>query len=156
MRTTRLVLVGLLAATALVAVPTAGAKDFRPGDLRICSGRHCVAVTNRTDLRLLSRFYYASAATQPARARSPRLGAPAFELRFSDGYVTGVVATAKLDRFLSYGVNLGRFLPKRWYRVPAQAARELRRLAAKLEPLRVTRALVAKSSGAGGCSTLCP
>ena len=156
MRTTRLVLVGLLLVAALVAVPAAGAKDFRPGDLRICSGRHCVAVTNRAALKVLSRFYYASADTQPARARAPRLGAPAFELRFSDGYVTGVVATAKLDRFLSYGVNLGRFLPKRWYRVPAEAARDLRRLARTLEPLHVTHVLIAKSSLDDACSTECP
>jgi hypothetical protein len=154
MSRTRLLLVGLLALAMLVSVPAATAKDFRPGDLRICSGDHCVKVTSRPVLTLLSSFYYSGHA--PARMHSPRLGAPAFELRFDIGYVTGVVATAKLDRFLSYGVNLGRFLPERWYRVPARAARRLKRLAAKLPPLRVTPALVAKSLGKGGCSVWCP
>lgn len=145
MRTTRLVLVGFLTAAALVAAPPAAAKEFQPGDLRLCSGHHCHAVTNEAVLEVLSSFYYSGAAA-PARARAPRLGRRAFELRFDDGYVTGVVATRRLDRFLSYGVNLGRFSRGLWYRVPAPAARELRRLAVGLTPLRVTNALLAKSN----------
>jgi hypothetical protein len=68
-----------------------------------------------------------------------------FELRFRNGYVTGIVAATRLDRFLSYGVYLGRFTPGRWYRFPDKVARELRRLAAPLAPLRVTRSALAKS-----------
>ena len=49
--------------------------------------------------------------------RARTLGAPSFELRFDNDYVTGIVATARLDRFLSYGVNTGRFEAGRWYRV---------------------------------------
>jgi hypothetical protein len=66
-------------------------------------------------------------------------------LRFSNDYATGVVAAAALDRFMSYGVNLGRFAPRKWYSVPPAAAAELRRLAATLKPLRVTPAMLRKS-----------
>jgi hypothetical protein len=73
------------------------------------------------------------------------MGARAFELRFPNGYATGIVAGAKLDRFLSYGVNLGRFRRGVWYRIPRVLSAELRRLAAPLRPLRVSRATLAKS-----------
>lgn len=56
-----------------------------------------------------------------------------------------MVATAKLDRFLSFGVNLGRFSRGKWYRVPTRGAAELRRLTTALAPLRVTRAALARS-----------
>lgn len=135
---------GLCTAAALVAVPAATAKDFRPGDLRICGKERCVAITNRPVLSLLGTFYYAGRKSPPP-ARAPHLGARAFELRFRNGYATGIVATAELDRFLSYGVNLGRFASGRWYRLPDRVARELRRLAAPLEPLRVTRRALARS-----------
>ena len=77
--------------------------------------------------------------------RRPPLGTPYLQLRFSNGYVTGIVATARLDRWLSYGVYLERFRRDVWYRVPADAARELRRLARGLAPFRLTRAALAKS-----------
>jgi hypothetical protein len=139
----RLVVV-LLAVATLVAASTATAKDFAPGDLRICNGQRCVPITNRPALRLLSAFYY-NGRTPPAVARAPHIGAAAFELRFRNGYVTGIVATAKLDRFLSYGVNLDQFEQGQWYRVPDRAAQELRRLAAPLRPLRVTPGSLARS-----------
>jgi hypothetical protein len=66
-------------------------------------------------------------------------------LKFRNGYVSGIVASAALDRFLSYGVNLGRLQQGIWYRIPAVAAAELRVLASKLRPLRLTRAAVARS-----------
>ena len=71
--------------------------------------------------------------------------APYFELRFRNGYVTGIVATQRLDRFLSYGVHLERFQRNVWYRVPAKLAAEFRGLTAGLRPLRLTRAAIAKS-----------
>lgn len=132
----------VLAVAALVA-PAATAKGFGPGDLRICDADRCVAITKRSVLPLLGAFYYHGG--RPPTARSPGLGAPAFELRFDNGYVTGIVATAQLDRFLSYGVNLGHFRRGIWYRVPPRAAAELRRLSAGLRPLRVTRAALARS-----------
>ena len=99
-------LVGVMA--ALLVASSATAKEFNPGDLRICNHHRCAAVTSRPVLKLLIAFYY-SGRSEPAQARAPHLGARAFELRFKNGYATGIVATGKLDRFLSYGVNLGRF-----------------------------------------------
>jgi hypothetical protein len=94
-------------------------------------------------LPLLGRFYYYDAQVPHVAAR-PRLGAPAFELRFRNGYVTGIAGAARLDRFLSYGVDLGRFQRGIWYRIPAPIALELRRLTAGMKPLRVTRAALAR------------
>lgn len=141
---TRALTVLMCVAVGLVATSVATAKDFRPGDLRICNHHRCVAITDRPVLDRLGAFYY-SGRNAPARARAPHLGSRAFELRFRNGYATGIVATSKLDRFLSFGVNLGRFQRGRWYRVPPAAARELRRLAASLKPLRVTRRSLARS-----------
>lgn len=143
----RVLLVGLVLGvlSVLVVASDATAKEFRPGDLRICSRHHCVAIGNRPVLKQLGAFYYTGKSVPPA-ARAPRLGARAFELEFANGYVTGIVAAAKLDRFLSFGVDLERFSAKQWYRLPERAARELRRLAAPLQPLRVTRRLLARSS----------
>ena len=133
-----------LAALALVVPISATAKEFEPGDLRICNAKRCVAITNRPALAALGAFYYMSA-KPPLLTPRVQLGAPSFQLRFDNDYVTGIVAAAKLDRFLSYGVNTGRFDAGRWYRVPSSAARELRRLTAGLSPLRVTQAALAKS-----------
>jgi hypothetical protein len=65
--------------------------------------------------------------------------------RSTNGYVTGIVAAVKLDRFLSYGVNLDRFEQGRWYGVPDRVARELRTLTTHLKPLRLTQRAVDKS-----------
>jgi hypothetical protein len=140
---TKAALVTLLVAFGLLGISVATAKDFGPGDLRVCNVKRCVPIKNRNVLPLLGSFYYSG--PPPAIVRAPRMGAPMFELRFKNGYVTGIVATSKLDRFLSYGVYLGRFRRGRWYRVPSRMALELRRLTARLEPLRVTRAAIAKS-----------
>lgn len=128
---------------ALLAVPAATAKDFQPGDLRMCGASECVVIENRDVLRALSSFLYMGA--QPSVTWAPPLGARAYELRFSNDYATGAVASTRLDRFISYGVNIGRFGTRKWYRVPQEAAAEFRRLAATLTPLRVTGALLRKS-----------
>ncbi len=141
--TARRLVVALLAAAALAVTPAATAKDFKPGDLRVCNARRCVPMMNRTVLPLLGAFYYGP--HEPRVASPVRLGAPAFELRFTNGYATGIAASARLDRFLSYGVNLQHFRRGVWYRVPARVAAELRRLTAGLKPLRVTKASLAKS-----------
>ena len=135
--------VALLASALLVLASGAAAKDFGPGDLRVCNAKRCVPVTNPDVLPGLGAFYYMGG--QPATARTPSLRVPYFELRFRNGYATGIVATRALDRFLSYGVNLGRFRRGVWYEVPAELAQEFRRLAATLAPYRLTRAAVAKS-----------
>ena len=139
----RVALASLVAVAALFALPAASAKDFRPGDLRICNSDHCRVVVNRKVLARLAAFYYRGSA--PARVTRPQLGRPYYQLRYSNGYVTGIVATRRLDRFLSYGVFLGRFTRYRWYHIPIAASREFRRLTADLPPLRLTRAAIAKS-----------
>jgi hypothetical protein len=142
--TARGIAAALLVTAALAATPAATAKDFGPGDLRVCNAHRCVPITNRAVLPLLGRFYYSDSQVAHVADR-PRLGAPAFELRFRNGYVTGIVASGRLDRFLSYGVNLGRFERGVWYKVPARVASELRKLTARMKPLRVTRAALARS-----------
>ena len=106
----RVALVASVAAVALVALPAASAKDFKPGDVRICNADQCKAVVNRKALAVLARFYY-DGHTTPARATKPQLGQPYYKLRYPNGYVTGIVAARHLDRFLSYGVVDGRFTP---------------------------------------------
>jgi hypothetical protein len=139
----RTFLTGVVAAMALLVLPAATAKDFKPGDLRICNATRCVPIVNRAVLPQLGSFYYGGPA--PARVRAPAIAAPYYELRFRNGYVTGIVATARLDRFLSYGVYVERFARNRWYAVPRRMSAELRRLAVGLGPLRVSRAALARS-----------
>ena len=132
---------------AVLAVPAfasaAAAKEFEPGDLRLCNAGRCVRIMDQRALDALGAFYYGS--RKPRRVALPHVGAPYYELRFRNDYVTGIVATAALDRFLSYGVNLDQFARGRWYRGPPRAAAELRRLATSLEPLRLTRAALLRS-----------
>ena len=133
----------LIIAGALLFLGSAAAKDFGPGDLRVCNAKRCVPIVNRDVLPQLGSFYYSGPA--PARTTAVAIGSPYFELRFRGGYVTGIVATRKLDRFLSYGVHLERFTRGQWYAVPRKFARELRRLTAGLTPLRLNRAALSKS-----------
>ena len=133
----RALLVALGAALALIVVPLAGAKNFKPGDVRLCNTKRCVAITNRVVLNQLADFYYGSSPL--VNARQPTVGAPYYQLRFRNGYVTGIVATARLSRFLSYGVNTGRFAASQWYGVPPRVSAELRRLSAGLRPLHLKR-----------------
>ena len=137
---------GLLVLGVVLAVllaPSASAKDFGPGDLRVCNATRCVPIVRPEIVPLLGPFYYSG--PPPARIGRPALRAPYFELRFRNGYATGIVATRGLDRFLSYGVHLGRFARGTWYAVPPEVAEELRGLTANLRPLRVTRAALDKS-----------
>src|SRR6266487_945000 len=116
--------IAVLAVLALILSAAAAAKEFRPGDLRICNAKRCVAITDQGVLDTLSAFYYGD--KKPSRVSAPRRHVPYFELRFTNGYVTGIVATSRLDRFLSYGVYLERFRRGSWYRTPARLAREFR------------------------------
>jgi hypothetical protein len=132
-----------LAVSALLFLPSATAKDFGPGDIRVCNANRCVPIGNRDAVAQLGPFYYSGPAL--AHRRAPALGAPYYQLRFPNGYVTGIVATRQLDRFLSYGVHLGRFDTDTWYAVPRKLSAEVRRLTSGMRPLRVTRAALAKS-----------
>ena len=124
----RTLLLSLLAVSALLVLPSASAKDFRPGDLRICNRARCVAIVNRDVLPKIGSFYYTGPC--PARVPGPKLEAPYYELRFRNGYVTGIVTTRRLDRFLTYGVHDERFARDTWYAVPRKLSEELRRLTA--------------------------
>jgi hypothetical protein len=139
----RLSIAAVVGAGTLLATAGASAKDLKPGDVSVCNAKRCIPVKNAAASQALGAFYYEG--PQPAVAATPRLGAPAFELRFRGGYVTGIVATRRLDRFLSFGVVLGRFRRGRWYRLPSAAAANLRRLTIALEPMRVTPGALAKS-----------
>jgi hypothetical protein len=134
-------LLGVLAASAFLAVPAATAKDFGPGDLRVCNASRCVAIVKPDVLPYLGSFYYSGQALR--KQPRPPLRVPFYELRFRNNYVTGIVATRQFDRFLSYGVNLGRFARGAWDIVPRPFMRELRRLTVGLRPL--TRAALARS-----------
>jgi len=131
----RALLVGLLVAAALLVVPAASGKVFKPGDVRLCNANRCVPIRNRVVLEKLGGFYYGSYSLTTVRA--PMHGAPYYELRFRNGYVTGVVAMRRLDHFQSHGVNVNRFAGDRWYGVPPRVSAELRRLAVGLPPLRL-------------------
>lgn len=139
---TRALLAGIVA-TAFLVVPAAGAKDFHPGDLRVCNAKRCVAITNRAVLHQLGSLYYGSYGLTPVHR--PALGVRYYQLRFRNGYVSGIVAGGRLDRFLSYGVNLGRFAAGRWYTLARRSSAELRRLTAGLPPFHLTRAALARS-----------
>lgn len=143
-RRARLLIVASLVAAAVALGPSAAsAKEFGPGDLRICNAHRCLPVIAPGLLSQLSAFYYSDA--PPSFASTPRLGAIDYELRFSNGYVTGIVATDRLDRFLSYGVNTGRFEAGQWYRLLAATARALHRLSVPLAPLHLTVAAEQRS-----------
>jgi hypothetical protein len=142
----RRILAGSLLIGLLLLSSGAAAKEFKPGDLSVCNAKRCVSIKSQPVLNALSAFYYNSA-VRPARARAPRLRMPFFRLTFSDGYVTGIIASKELGRFLSYGVNLDQFRPGVWYRVPTRAMVGLRELTADLAPLRLTRAALASIHG---------
>ena len=129
--------IALAVAAGIFCSSAALAKDFGPGDLRVCGATRCVPIEKRAALRAFSAFYFGDG--RAAVAGRPPVGAPAFEIRFRDRSAAGVIAGRNLDRARVYGLNCGRFRRGRWYRVPARVRREVRRLSAALTPLRVTR-----------------
>lgn len=137
------IIVFAVVATALLPTSAANAKDFGPGDLRLCNDRACVGIVDRSALNALGRFYYAGPA--PAEVRAPRLGAPCYALEFRNGYVTGIAASAQLDRFRSGGVNVAQFGPDSWYRIPPKLASALRKLATRLPPMHLTRSTLGRT-----------
>ena len=136
-------LLGAVVAAVALLVPSASAKDFGPGDVSVCNASRCVAIAAPRGVSQLRPFYFSGPAL--AHVRAPALGTPYYELRFDNGYATGIVATSRLDRFLSYGVHLERFARDQWYAVPPKLAAELRRLTAGLAPLRLTGAALRRS-----------
>jgi hypothetical protein len=138
----RRIISAVVVAAALIFTSSATAKQFRPGDLQLCSSHACVDINDRGALAALTSFYYTGAA--PGETRAPSIGAPYFSVKFStNGYVTGIFAAKQLDRFRSGGINTAQFATDAWYRVPPGLASSLRKLAARLQPMRVTRSTVA-------------
>lgn len=130
------IIAAVVVACALLVVPAAAAKEFHPGDLRVCGKARCVPTVNKRVLRILSSYYYGQ--TQIRQAAAVHLGTPGFELRFRNGFVSGVVSGASLDRFRGNGFYCGRFVRGRWYRFPREATALLKKLTANLRPLRVS------------------
>lgn len=106
-------------------------------------------VVQQSLLHSVGLFYYG--AGKPPVAAAPPMGKPAFQLVFSDGYVSGIVVG---NRFLSYGVNLGRFSTSVWYRLPSSATSALQRLSRSLRPLRLSACAVRLSNTGPTLSTL--
>jgi len=65
----------VVATCGLLAVPAAVAKDFGPGDLRVCGRSQCVPIVNERLLKILSAYYYGP--RRVVRAAPVRHGAPA-------------------------------------------------------------------------------
>ena len=104
--------IALVAAALLVCTSAAPAKDFSPGGLRVCGANRCVPIMNRKAVRAFSAFYYGA---RPVRVvPKPRIGAPAFEIRFQDGHVVGMVGGIRLNRASVYGLYCERFRRGRW------------------------------------------
>jgi hypothetical protein len=115
-------------ATLFLLVPAANAKEFRPGDLRVCGATQCRLFKDAPTSRRISELLYG--ATPVIRARTPRVGSPVFQLRFEGG-PAGVILNE--TAFRVHGLNCGRFQRGQWYRLP----RPLQRLAAGLKPKRL-------------------
>src|SRR5205085_4929976 len=49
-----------VAGVALWLAPLAGAKDFKPGDIRVCAAAKCLPLRDRQALDSLSAFYYSA------------------------------------------------------------------------------------------------
>lgn len=120
----------LVALLVLVLSPVAGAKQFRPGDVRACGAHRCVAIRSQRVLNALANFYYGR--PSPTRTAAPKKRSLYLRLVFKDGYVTGIAAGSRFTHFLSFGVNLGQFAARTWYVVPGPVASELRLLAPRL------------------------
>ena len=118
----------LAASILLLGTPAASAKDFRPGDLRVCGAVHCRVVTERAQARAFSAFLYGNG--RLVRASAPRVGSPVFQLRLKDGFVAALLSRASIR---VHGLYCERFMRGRWYRLPPS----LRNIGAGLEPKRL-------------------
>jgi hypothetical protein len=121
--------VGYLLAGALIAAATAAAKEIPPGGLHVCGAEHCRAVKDPAQARAFSELLWGHG--RIARAPTPRVGSPVFQLRYRTGPV-GAIITATSIRVA--GLNCGRFQRGKWYRLPAK----LRGLTRGLEPRRLS------------------
>jgi hypothetical protein len=141
---TRLCVVASLAVGVLLAPAAADAKGFRPGDLRVCNAKACVAIL-RPD-RAQRAFAPLLRPTVTARDATPALGEAVRPDPFQHWLRDRDRRDDHLDRFLSYGVNMGQFAVGQWYRVPATAAVGLRALTYGLQPLHLNRSIIWSAS----------
>ena len=138
-----LALVTVCLSLTVATANAATVKQFRPGDVRACGVHRCVAIRSQRVLGVLARFYYGR--PLPTRTAAPAKKASYLRLVYDNGYVTGVAAGSRFDRFLSFGVNLGQFGARTWYAVPAPVAAELRRLAPRLSAGRLPASILSRS-----------
>jgi len=119
-------------AVALGLAPLAEAKTFKPRDVSVCGVTKCLPLTNRAALNALSAFYYS--AEVPKSESKPPAHSHYVQLRYRNGYVTGIAAGSGYDHFLSYGVNEDQFTAQTWYAIPPAASAAIKTLAAKVRP----------------------
>jgi hypothetical protein len=106
-------MIALLGACFLFAVPEVGAKIGPPtGELLVCGARQCRGLTAKQE-RAFQALLWGEG--RVARAPTPRVGSPVFQLRFKDG-PGGAIVNATGIRV--HGLNCGRFRRGRWYRLP--------------------------------------
>jgi hypothetical protein len=117
---------------ALGLAPLAEAKTFEPGDVSVCGAAKCIPLNNRAALNALSAFYYS--AEVPKSESKPPAYSHYVQLRYRNGYVTGIAAGPGYDHFLSYGVNEDQFTTRTWYAIPPAASKAIKKLATKLRP----------------------
>ena len=143
MRLSRLAIV--VCALAPLALPHASsAKSITPGTLRLCDADYtCVTITDPVATTALARFVARGSAS--SRLPRPRLGTPYLDLRFVGGSISGIVATAHLDRFLNYSLHTTRFVGGTWYRLPPKVSAELRRLAVGMRPVPLNWSAIARA-----------
>ena len=125
----------VVTASAALFAAGAGAKEIRPGDLRICGATHCRVVKDRGQAHAFSELLWGP--SRVVRAPTPPVGSPIFQLRFRDG-PAGAIISASAIRV--HGLFCGRFQRGKWYRLPAS----VRGVTAGLKPKRL-RAFVPRS-----------
>ena len=114
----RTFLVALVAAAALLVVPSASAKDFGPGDLRVCNAKRCVPIVEARRAAAARRLLLQRPGALTRRPGSRRSERRTTSCASGTATPRGIVATRQLDRFLSYGVHLERFARDQWYGSP--------------------------------------
>ena len=119
---------GALLAASLLIPAAVSAKEFQPGDLRVCGATQCRVIKDESVTNRFGSFLYGEG--RVAFARTPKVGSPVFQLRFKRG-PAGVIVNDTSARI--HGLNCGRFRRGRWYPLP----RELHGLARGLRPKRL-------------------
>ena len=117
-----------LLVSALIVAAAAAAKEIGPGELLICGAARCRTVTEPEDARAFSSLLWGDG--RVARAPTPPVWSPVFQLRFENGPAGGIISATAIR---VHGLNCGRFERGKWYRLLAT----LRGLAAGLKPKRL-------------------